>query len=270
MGEVSARPSVVDTHTHLNHPRLLGRLAQVLARARLAGVGEMIVVGYDVPSSEVAVGLAEQHPELWAAVGVHPHDAGGLEEGAFERLRTLAASEAVVAIGETGLDFYRELSSREAQMEAMQNHLALAAEMELPAILHCRAAQDSLLEIVSGCKRRSSAAAPKLVWHCFDGAGDHAERALGLGMALGLGGMLTYAKNEELRRAAAELPADRVLLETDCPYLTPEPERGRGGRENEPANIGLIAECAAGLRGESKQQVEETTAQNARRVFGLG
>jgi len=267
MGEASPQPSAIDTHTHLNHPRLFTRLAQVLERARLAGLGEMIVVGYDLPSSELAVALAEQHRELWAAVGVHPHDADGLDEETFGRLRSLAGSDGVVAIGETGLDFYRDLSPREAQMEALHRHLALAAETDLPVILHCRAAQDSLLDVISRWKGRSSAATPKLVWHCFDGTREHAERALDLGMALGLGGMITYEKSDELRRVAADLPADQILLETDCPYLMPEP---RHGRDNEPANLAIIAECAARLRGESKQQVEENTLQNARRIFELG
>jgi TatD DNase family protein len=267
MGEVSAQRGAIDTHTHLNHPRLFGKLDQVLERARLAGVGEMIVVGYDLPSSELAVELAEQHRELWAAVGVHPHDAGGTDERTVGRLRDLARSEAVVAIGETGLDFYRDLSPREHQVAALQSHLELAEEMDLPVILHCRAAQETLLDIVSERRGRSSAGTPKLVWHCFDGTREHAERALDLGMALGLGGMLTYEKSEELRRVAADLPADRILLETDCPYLTPEPRRGRN---NEPANLAIIADCAARLRGESKHQVEENTLQNARRILRLG
>ncbi|UCC67244.1 MAG: TatD family hydrolase [Armatimonadota bacterium] len=266
-GEVSAQRGAIDTHTHLNHPRLVRRLAQVLARARLAGVGEMIVVGYDLPSSELAVELAEHHRELWAAVGVHPHDAGGIDQDTFGRLRDLARSEAVVAIGETGFDFHRDLSPRESQVAAVQSHLALAWELDLPVILHCRAAQETLLDIVSECRGKPSGGTSKLVWHCFDGTGEHAARALDLGMALGLGGMLTYEKSEGLRRVAAELPADRILLETDCPYLTPQPRRGR---DNEPANLAIIAECAARLRGESKHQVEENTSQNARRILRLG
>lgn len=258
--------SAVDTHTHLNHPRLYRRLTEVLDRARKAGVAEMIVVGYDLPSSELAVELAERHPELWAAVGVHPHDASDVDEKALDRLRELAGREGVVAIGETGLDFYRDLSPRQAQMEAFEAHLALAAEVGLPAIVHCRAAQEPLLDSLAEWQAGPVGDLPALVWHCFDGSEVEARRALDLGMALGFGGMVTYRKAEELRRVPARVPSDRFLLETDCPYLAPEPKRGR---DNEPANVVIIGERIAQVRGESGEQVAETAAQNARRVFGL-
>jgi TatD DNase family protein len=266
MDEAQSVPGLVDTHTHLNHPRLFPHLAQVLERAREAGVGEMIVVGYDLPSSKLAVELAEQHGGLRAAVGVHPHDASVMDDAAEERLRCLAKCDAVVAIGETGLDFYRDLAPRDAQMKAFAAHLALAEEMGLPVIVHCRAAQEELLEVVSS-RAGGHSADSTLVWHCFDGSREHAQRALDLGMVLGFGGMLTYRRKEELRRAAAEAPDDRVLLETDCPYLAPEPRRGR---DNEPANLAIVAECLAQARGESRERMDMTTTGNARRVFGLG
>ncbi|MCJ7823018.1 MAG: TatD family hydrolase, partial [Armatimonadetes bacterium] len=164
------------------------------------------------------------------------------------------------------LDFYRDLSPRDAQMAAFAAHLALAEEMGLPVIVHCRAAQDELLEVLAG-RTGVHAAESRLVWHCFDGSREHAQRALDLGMVLGFGGMLTYRRNEDLRRIAAEAPGDRILLETDCPYLAPEPRRGR---ENEPANLAIVAECLAEARGESRERIEMTTTANARRVFGLG
>ena len=256
----------IDTHAHLNHPRLLGHLPEALSRATDAGVREIIVVGYDLPSSETAVRLAEEHSDLWAAVGVHPHDASDCDEKAVARLRGLGRSPAVVAIGETGLDFYRDLSPREAQVEAFRMHLSLAAQLELPAIVHCRAsagcqdAQEAVLEILS------TVGASKLVWHCFDGSQEHAERALDLGMFLGFGGMVTYGNAEKLRQIAAEVPADRVLLETDCPYLSPEPRRGR---DNEPANLPVIAARLAQLRGVALEEVAATAEANARRAFHL-
>jgi len=260
-------PGAIDTHTHLNHPRLFPRLAQILERAHTAGVGEMIVVGYDLPSSRTAVELAQQHRELWAAVGVHPHDASGMDEGACEHLRELARSDGVVAIGETGLDFYRDLSPRTSQMEALERHLALGEETGLPVIVHCRAAQEALLRALSDWRGRSSGTRVTLVWHCFEGTHEQAEQAVELGMVLGFGGLLTYRGGEEVRRVAARMPADRVLLETDCPYLAPEPRRAR---DNEPADLAVIAESLAEARGESREQVEQTTGENARRVFGLG
>lgn len=266
MDEAWSVRGLVDTHTHLNHPRLVRRLAQVLERAREAGVGEMIVVGYDLPSSSLAVELAEHHGGLRAAVGVHPHDASVMDDATAERLRSLAKSESVVAIGETGLDFYRDLSPRDAQMEAFTEHLVLAEQMGLPVIVHCRSAQEELLEILSSRAGRRSGDST-LVWHCFDGSREHARRALDLGMVLGFGGMLTYRQGEELRRVAAEAPDDRILLETDCPYLAPEPRRGR---DNEPADLAVVAECLAQVRGESRQRIAMTTTGNARRVFGIG
>ncbi len=258
--------AAIDTHTHLNHPRLHRGLPQVLDRAREAGVAEMIVVGYDLPSSELAVELAARHPGLWAAVGIHPHDASHVDDKTLGRLRELAGREGVVAIGETGLDFYRDLSPRQAQMEAFESHLALAAEMSLPVIVHCRAAQEPLLDFLAARRIGPVGDLPALVWHCFDGSEEEARRALDLGMALGFGGMVTYGKAEELRRVAAQVPSGRFLLETDCPYLAPEPKRGR---DNEPANVAVIGERIAQVRGESGGQVVETAAQNARRVFGL-
>ena len=260
MGESRGGVCAIDTHTHLNHPRLLGRLTDVLRRARSAGVREMIVVGYDVPSSELAVELAEQNSGLWAAVGVHPHDAAGMDDEAGARIRALAKSEKVVAIGETGLDFYRNLSPRAAQEDGFRTHLALAEEVKLPVIVHCRDAQNEVLDVLGSCGPSG------VVWHCFDGTAEQAKRALELGVMLGFGGRLTYRSAETLRRVAAKMPADRILLETDCPYLIPE---GVGGRDNEPANLGVIAECLAELRAEDPGQLERAATENARRVFAL-
>jgi len=262
---MTERPSLttaIDTHTHLNHPRLLRRLDQVLARAREAGVSQMVVVGYDLPSSETAVALARQHPCLYASVGVHPHDAGGVSDGTLARLRELARGERVVAIGETGLDFYRDLAPREAQTESFRRHLGLAAELGLPAIVHCREAQEALLEILTARKSEL----PSLIWHCFDGTREQAETALALGAFLGFGGTLTYPRGEEMREVAAAAPEGRILVETDCPYLSPEPTRGR---DNEPANLTLIIDRLAAIRRAERATMATATAENARRVFSL-
>lgn len=260
MDEAGAAPGAIDTHTHLNHPRLMRRLREVLARAEEAGLREMIVVGYDLASSRLAVELAEGHPQLWASVGVHPHDAAGFDDDSVSALRSLARADKVVAIGETGLDFHRDLSPREAQRRAFERHLALAAEFDLPVIVHCRDAQEPVLEVLGSWAR------PGVVWHCFDGTPEQGKRALALGLMLGFGGRLTHRRAEALHRVAKETPAERILLETDCPYLRPE---GAGKGDNEPANVVLVAERLAALRGETRDQVEQVTAENARRVFGL-
>jgi TatD DNase family protein len=255
-----AGPGLVDTHAHLNHPRLLRRIDEVIARARKAGVTDIIVVGYDLPSSERAVKLAAEHDGLWAAVGVHPHDAVHLNDAGVHQLRTLAKSDRVVAIGEIGLDFCRNLSPLDAQEQAFTRQLSLALELALPAIVHCRDAQDAVLRTLG------SAAQPGVVWHCFEGSADQAEEALSLGVWLAFGGRLTHRNASNLRAVARDVPHDRLLLETDCPYLVPEPRRHR---DNEPANVRAVAERLAQVRGESREHVARVTSENARHVFGL-
>jgi TatD DNase family protein len=227
----------------------------------------MVVVGYDLPSSELAVKLAEQHQGLWAAVGVHPHDAAVVDDDALACLRELADSQGVVAIGETGLDYYRDLSSREAQESVFRRCLELAEGLRLPVIVHCRAkkgrwdAQERALEMLT-CARPA-----KVIWHCFDGTREHAQRALKTGAVLSFGALFTYRPMEELRRVAAQVPSDRILLETDSPYLPPGRDRGS---DNEPANLPVIAGQLARLRGETVAEVENVTTDNALRSFGLG
>jgi TatD DNase family protein len=167
----------------------------------------------------------------------------------------------VVAIGETGLDFCRDFSPREAQVAAFRAQLALAEELGLPVVVHCRAAQETLLAIL---RERPPTG---LVWHCFDGSREQARAAIELGAALGFTGSVTYRESDELRRVAAELPEDRLLLETDCPYLGPEPRR-KG--DNEPGNLPLIAQAVAKARATSMEGMLNTTTINARRVFCLG
>ncbi len=250
----------IDTHTHLNHPRLHRRLPEVLERARGAGVVGMVVVGYDVKSSRLAVEIAGACPGTWAAVGVHPHDARTLDREMMEALRDLASNRGVVAVGETGLDFYRDLSPRDRQLEAFNMHIGLARELGLPLIVHCRQAQEEMLEVAG------QGGAAGWVWHCFDGTPEQARRAVELGMWIGFAGTVTYRSSESIRQAAAEVPLERMLLETDCPYLSPEPRRGR---DNEPANVALVAEAIAGARGMETQRITRACADNARRAFRL-
>ena len=251
----------VDSHTHLNHPRLLRRLDQVLARACQAGVTQMLVVGWDLASSEQAVALAEERRGLWAAVGVHPHDASQLGDVTLARLRALAGSRRVAAIGEVGLDFYRNLSPRDVQEQAFVRQLALARDLGLPVVVHCRQAQERLLAVLE-----VEAAGLQVVWHCFDGGQEHARRALALGAALGFAGTVTYQSAEGLRQVAAAVPEDHLLVETDCPYLIPGPRRSG---DNEPSNLCRIADCVAVARGTSAEQVIAISAANARRIFAL-
>ena len=258
--EGASMAEAIDTHTHLNHPRLYRRLPEVLERARGAGVVGMVVVGYDVESSRLAVEIADASPGMWAAVGVHPHDAKTFDREMLETLRALAVRRRVVAVGETGLDFYRDLSPRDKQREVFRMHIGLARELGLPLIIHCRQAQEEVLGIAG----QEGAAA--WVWHCFDGTPEQARGAVELGMWVGFAGTVTYRSSESIRQAAAEVPLDRILLETDCPYLSPEPRRGE---DNEPANVTLVAEAIARARGMEAGQTMMVCADNARRAFRL-
>ena len=260
MLDAGPAPTAIDSHTHLNHPRLARKLDQVLARARAAGVAEMIVVGYDLTSSEAAVKLAESADDLRATVGVHPHNASGVNAETMRALRRLAASERVTAIGEAGLDFYRDLSPREAQESSFRRHLELAAELHLPIVIHCREAQERLLAMLRECAGEGLT----LIWHSFDGTLAHAEAALSLGAFLGFNGMITYPRNRHLAEIAAAVPLGRLLLETDCPYLAPEPRRSG---DNEPANLPLIADAIAKARHIPSADVVSATTANARRAF---
>jgi TatD DNase family protein len=220
----------------------------------------MLVVGYDVPSSQKAVEIASTTAGVVSAVGVHPHDAASVEDGDLAALRALAAHETVVAIGETGLDFYRNLSSQQAQRSAFERHLDLGEELGLPVIIHCREAQDELL---AGLEARQPSA---VIWHAFEGNETHARRAADLGSLFGFGGLLTRTGGDQLKQVVRELPAERILLETDSPYLLPT---GGARGDNEPANLPLIVQIVAEARGESASQVVQTAAENACHVFRL-
>lgn len=233
---------------------------------------DMIVAGYDLPSSRKAVELAAQHEGLWATVGVHPHDAGAITDADYAELRSLARYNKVVAIGETGLDFYRDLSPREAQMQAFERHLDLAAELNLPTVIHCREAQEAVLETVAKRVRPVlgpdpvMSPQPPLIWHCFDGTLDHMLLALAAGVSFGITGRLTHRTAADLRRVVARIPLPRLLLETDAPYLAPEPHRSR---DNEPGNLPLVAQALAAAREDTHESIAAATSENARRVFAL-
>lgn len=256
--------ALVDTHAHLDDEAFAGERAAVVARAAAAGVRRIVAVGTDVASSRRAVELAEQYEGVYAAVGVHPHDASRADEGALAELRSLAGRQKVVAIGEIGLDFYRNLSPQSAQRAAMRAQLALARQLDLPVVVHDRDAHDEVLSLLREWARGHAGA--RGVLHAFSGDEAMAREAIALGFYVSFAGPVTFAKASRLHRLAAALPLDRILLETDCPYLTPEPLRGR---RNEPANVGLIAAKVASLRGIAFAEVARATTANAGRLFGL-
>jgi len=253
----------IDTHCHLNHPDLLGDLPEVLRRAEYAGVRRIVCVGYDLESSTQAVSIARQVRMVSAAVGVHPHDADTLSPGVLEQLRRLASErDHVVAIGETGLDYYRDLSPRRAQQDAFRAHIALAKELDLPVIVHSRDAQEDVLRILAD----EGSPARGVVMHCMPSDADFARGALELGCYLGIAGPVTFQNAAKLREIVAGLPMESLLVETDAPYLTPHPHRGR---PNEPSYLPLTAEKLAETHGVRVAEVAEITTANARSLFAL-
>lgn len=248
-----------DTHCHLNHPDFASDVAQVWNRAREAGVRYAIVVGYDLVSSESAVQVAAQFEGCWASVGIHPHDALQYNENALSRLQQLTLQPRVVALGEIGLDYYRNLSPADVQQRAFEEQLQLAVQLRLPVVIHCRDAYDHLLEIVSRYPLRG-------VLHCFSGDLHHAQRAVEIGWYLGIGGVVTFKNAHTLREVVQQTPMENLLLETDAPYLAPMPYRGK---RNEPAYIPLIAQMVASLKNLPIEELATVTTQNAHRLFSL-
>lgn len=252
---------LIDTHCHFNHAKFSDDLPDCLARAEAADVRQMLVVGFDLASSEQAVALAEAHPHmLFAAVAVHPHDAKHWNTETENRLRELAQRPVVVAIGEIGLDFHYDFSPRPDQYTAFRAQVALAQEQNLPVVIHCREAYPETLELLA----EANVAKVGGVMHCWAGTVAEAEQTVALGLALGFGGTLTFKNAEEVRAAARTVPPDRLLVETDAPYLAPVPHRGH---RNEPAYTRLIAEKLAELRGLDYAEIAALTTANARRVF---
>jgi len=253
---------LTDTHAHLNHERFRSDLAGVVERARQAGVERIINVGYDLPSSREALQLARTHDAMWATCGVHPHDAAGLGPRGLEEARQLAREPRVVAIGETGLDFFRDLSPRDVQARVFRALIGLALELNLPLVIHVRDAHEEALRIVEG----EGAGRVGGVFHCFSGDGAIAQRCLAAGFHIGVDGPVTYPKSGELREVVARLPLDRLLLETDCPYLPPQSRRGK---RNEPSLLPEVAGRVAEVRGMTIEAVAEATTANAVRLFAL-
>jgi TatD DNase family protein len=269
---------LVDTHAHLDDDRFRLEVEDVIGRAMAAGVVQMITVGTSLASSRSAVALAERHASVYATVGLHPHRAAMLSRTVLDELRDLATHPRVVAIGETGLDFYRDLSPRETQREAFRAQLQMAMESNKPVVVHIRdrrgesQAHDEALAIlrtwVSGHSASSRADSQKRlgVVHCFSGEEHWAQDGLVLGFCLGIDGPVTYPNAKALQAMVARLPLDSLLLETDCPYLSPQPQRGC---RNEPAYLPYIAAEVARLRVEEVQHVGQITTENARRLFQL-
>ena len=258
----------IDSHCHIDGLEYEADREDVIARAREAGVNTMLNVGTGDPHSgafERAVELSEKYPEIYSAIGVHPHDAKLFDDVAEERLVALVRqSKRVIAWGEIGLDYHYDHSPREVQREVFRRQLRLARRLELPVVIHSREADEDTIKILREELAGYSRAG---VMHCFGGSREMARAAIDLGFYVSFAGTLTFKKAEDLREIARQLPLERLLVETDCPYLSPVPFRGK---RNEPARVVETARCLASLHERSLDDVAGITSENFARLFGVG
>src|SRR5271168_383120 len=256
--------AVIDTHCHLADVKFRDDVEAVIARASAAGVAQIISVGAigDIENDRLTVEIAERHQNVFAAVGVHPHDAKDCTPERITQWRALAASKKVVAIGESGLDFHYMHSPPAAQEASLRAHLALATELGLPIVIHCRDAEPRLVEIVRGTGIPPRGG----VIHCFTGDADAVREFLALGFCISFSGIITFKNSAPIRDAASIVPDDAVMVETDAPYLAPEPYRGK---RNEPAYVTRTLELLANLRGIDAATLGAQVVANAARLFRL-
>jgi len=267
---------IVDSHCHLDFDRFDRDRAQVVARARQAGLARILNPGINLASSRMAVALADAYAEVYAAVGVHPNDGLSWNAQSLSELRALVDHSKVVAIGEIGLDYYRDYTPQDVQRRIFQQQLDLAAEVGLPVVIHSRNASDGdqratgdVLSFLAEWRKHLEASNPQLalrpgVLHSYGGSPEHARWALELGFWIGIDGPVTFPKAEALRALVKDLPLERLLIETDAPFLTPQAFRGK---RNEPAYVRYVAEQIAKLHNLSYQRVAEVTTANAERLF---
>lgn len=252
---------MLDTHCHLDSHQYEGQVDAIVREAASASVDTLVTIGIDVATSRRAVELAEAYDRVYATAGVHPHDARTLDDAGLEEIRQLAAHPKVVAIGEIGLDYYRDLSPRPVQKAVFRKQLELAIELKMPIVIHTRESFEDTLEIV----KEYADGLVGAVFHCFPGDEDDARRVFDLGFIISVGGVITFPK-ARMSRVAAAVALDRLMLETDSPYLTPVPHRGK---LNRPAYVRFVYEKLAELRGEKVADIRRTVDRTARKFYRL-
>lgn len=252
-----------DTHAHLDEDAFSQDADEVIARAVASGVTAMLAVATTAESSRATIALAARSPNVFASVGIHPNYAAQAKSGDWESVEELASSPKVVAIGETGLDRYWDHTPFDVQLDFFCRQMELAKRRDLPFIVHCREAEP---DVVTALREAAGAGQLKGIMHSFCGGRTTLDAALELGFHISFAGMLTFKKNLELRELAKIVPLDRLLVETDSPYLAPQPQRGK---RNEPAFVRYTAECLAEVHGRSFEEMAAITTANAKRLFGL-
>ncbi|WP_053361250.1 TatD family hydrolase [Bacillus sp. FJAT-27251] len=251
-----------DTHVHLNAEQYSEDLQEVIDRAQGEGVSQMVVVGFDRPTIDKALQLCESYDFLFASVGWHPVDAIDMTPGDLEWLRELSSHPKVVALGEMGLDYHWDKSPKDVQKEVFRKQIRLAKEVNLPIIIHNREATADIVQILKEEDAREVGG----IMHCYSGSVEIALECIDMNFYISLGGPVTFKNAKKPKEVAEAVPLDRLLIETDAPYLTPHPFRGK---RNEPAYVKLVAQQIAELRGMSYEELAEATTKNAKKIFGI-
>ncbi len=254
---------LIDTHCHLTFDDLRSDIEQVLERSRAAGVTSWITVGTDTKENRKAIELASRFDNMYAAIGIHPHDAKNVTAETIAELKKLAENERVVAIGETGLDYHYDFSKRQDQVRVFAEHLRVAAELNLPVIIHCREAFDQTIQVL----QQHGGGVEKVVFHCFSGSAEQASIILDGGFYISFTGVVTFKNAETTRRAAEVVPLDRLMLETDYPYMSPEPMRKQ--KINEPALMVHTARFLAELKNMPLPDFAKTVTATSKVFFSL-
>ena len=251
-----------DTHVHLNAEQYKEDLEEVINRAQLEGVSKMVVVGFDTPTIKKAIELAEKYSFIYASVGWHPVDAIDMTDQDLIWLEELAAHPKVVALGEMGLDYHWDKSPKDIQKEVFRKQISLAKRVKLPIIIHNREATHDIVEIL----KEEGAEEVGGIMHCFSGSIETAKECMNLNFYISFGGPVTFKIAKNVKEVAAQIPLDKLLIETDCPYLTPHPFRGK---RNEPSYVKLVAEEIAQLKNLSFDEIARKTTTNAKKLFGI-
>ncbi|MGD6819070.1 TatD family hydrolase [Metabacillus sp. 113a] len=251
-----------DTHAHLNAVQFNEDLEEVIERAKAEGVEKIVVVGFDTETITRAMELTETYDFIYAAVGWHPVDAIDMKEEDLDWIKELASHPKVVAIGEMGLDYHWDKSPKDIQKEVFRKQIALAKEVKLPIIIHNRDATADVVQILKEEKAEEVGG----IMHCFTGSAEVAKECIDINFYISFGGPVTFKNAKKPKEVAAEIPLDRLLIETDCPYLTPHPYRGK---RNEPGYVKYVAEEIAELRGMTYEEIARHTMENAKKCFGI-
>lgn len=248
-----------DTHVHINSEQLYNDHFNYVQRAISHGVDYMVIVGYDLESSKLAVELANQYENLYAAVGIGPNNCNDITNEEFDEIEKLLKNKKVVAIGEIGLDYYYDYVDKEVQISVLKKQLKLASKYNLPVVIHCRDSYEDMYSCLSNAKQEG-------IMHCYSGSVEMAKRFIDIGFYISLAGPVTFKNAKIAKEVAKQIDLSNLVIETDCPYLTPEPFRGR---VNEPANVIYIAEEIARLKKISIEVVAKVTTSNAKKIFNI-